>query len=100
MDKVELLKLTVPKLREEAMKIEGVVGVHGMNKYQLQALVAKNLGIVLEEKKQHKMDMSQLKAKVRELRAKKEESRKAGDLKWVEINRKRIKRVKRITRNF
>jgi len=100
MKKDELLKLTVPKLREEALKIEGVVGVHGMNKRQLQELLAEQFGIELEVKKKHQVDVSQVKAKIKEMKAAQEEARKKGDKKWVEIYRKRIKRHKRITRNM
>jgi len=54
----------------------------------------------LEVKKKHQVDVSQVKAKIKEMKAAQEEARKKGDKKWVEIYRKRIKRHKRITRNM
>ena len=48
MDLAELQKLTVVKLREEAMKHDGVTGVNGMNKDQLIEALAPVFGIDLE----------------------------------------------------
>lgn len=48
MNLVELQKLTVVKLREEALKHDGVTGVNGMNKDQLIEALAPVFGIDLE----------------------------------------------------
>jgi Holliday junction resolvasome RuvABC ATP-dependent DNA helicase subunit len=48
MDLRELQKMTVVKLREEAMKHEGLTGVHGMGKTELIAALAPIFGIDLE----------------------------------------------------
>ena len=50
MDAKELLRLNVPKLREEALKIPGAVGVTGMKKEELIQVLAKAHGIVLERR--------------------------------------------------
>ena len=48
MDLSELQRLTVVKLREEALKHEGISGVNGMNKVQLIEALAPVFGIDLE----------------------------------------------------
>lgn len=50
MDAKELLRLNVPKLREEALKVPGAVGVTGMKKDELIHFLAKAHGIVLEQR--------------------------------------------------
>jgi hypothetical protein len=45
MDWKDLEKLTVMKLREEALKYPQIEGVHGKNKEQLMNEIAKVLGI-------------------------------------------------------
>jgi hypothetical protein len=44
----DLQRMTVVKLREEALQHGGIVGVHGMNKDQLIAALAPIFGIDLE----------------------------------------------------
>jgi predicted ATPase len=48
MDLLDLQRLTVVKLREEALRHEGISGVNGMNKEQLIAALAPVYGIDLE----------------------------------------------------
>jgi len=48
MDLLELQRMTVVKLREEALNQGGIVGVHGMNKEQLIEALAPIYGIDLE----------------------------------------------------
>jgi len=96
MDKQTLLKMTVLKLRDEALKIEGLVGVHGMNKQQLLDILFDQFGIP-REVKEHK-DNSTLKKKMTELRGNREEVRKTGDKKKIEALRRRIHALKRLTR--
>ena len=51
MDAKTIEKMTVIKLREEALKIPNIVGVHGMNKAELIVLLKEQHGIPLEKKK-------------------------------------------------
>lgn len=97
MDKKTLVKMTVPKLREEALKIEGVVGVHGMKKPELLDLLFGHFGIPIEKKKVQR-DTTALKKKVKTLRTQREELRAAGELKKVKVLQKRIHNLKRYTR--
>jgi len=48
MDLTDLQRLTVVKLREEALKHQGITGVNGMNKEQLIVALAPIFGIDLE----------------------------------------------------
>jgi hypothetical protein len=97
MDKENLIKLTVPKLREEALKIEGLTGVHGMKKGELLTVLAKHHGIVLEEHRT-KRDYSALKKKIIEFRKAVDDARTAGDLKKVKKLRRRVHALKHETR--
>jgi len=96
MEKDTLIKMTVPKLREEALKIEGLTGVHGMNKSDLLKALFKHFNIP-EDKKMHK-DTTAFKKKLKELRQKKIEIKATGDRKQIEILRRRMHALKRKTR--
>ncbi len=97
MDKETLLKLTVPKLREEALKIENIAGVHGMKKEELLDILFDHFDIPrdVETKKQPTSDV---KKKIAALREEKDKVRQAGDAKKVKVLQKRIHDLKRNTR--
>ena len=80
-------KMTIKELREIALKIPDVQGVHGMNKEELIAIVKKFKGIK-EEKKKDVASIRELKQKIKELKLKREEARKEGNKKMLEILRK------------
>ncbi len=90
----EIEKLPTPKLKEEALKIEGLSGVHGMNKEELVKALKKHYGIK-EEAKAAPASQRDLKVKVRDLKAKRAEASAAGDAKRAGILRRRVKRLKR-----
>ena len=96
MEKDQILKMALPKLREEALKIENIAGVHGMNKGQLVSLLFDVHGIP-EDKKVKAAD-SETKKKIKELREKKLELNHAGDKKQAKILQRKIHRIKRSTR--
>lgn len=98
MEKAEILKLTVPKLREEALKIENIAGVHGMNKVQLIEILFDEHGIAQDAKSKKQFD-PEVKKKMRALQEKKAEANKADDKKQAEIYRKKLHRLKRQTRS-
>lgn len=93
-----LEKMTAKELREIALTIEGVTGVHGMNKEELIKVIKEARGIVEEKKKVTTIDVRAVKAKIKELKAKREEARAAGDRKAVERLRKAISKLKKKTR--
>jgi hypothetical protein len=79
MDAKELLRLNVPKLREEALKVPGAVGVNGMKKEELVKLLAEAHGIVLEQRT-NSTEKVEIKKRLRLLKAKRDEvlARKAA----------------------
>ena len=97
MEKDQILKLPVPKLREEALKIENIAGVHGMNKAQLVEVLFNQFGIAMEQAAKKKAE-PEIKKAIKALRVKKDEADKAKDKKQSEILRRKIHRTKRMTR--
>jgi hypothetical protein len=101
-----LEKLTAKELREMAMGLPGIHGVHAMKKGELIAAlrVAKGLPEPAKERrpfvKKEKVILSkaELKKKAQELRLKREEALRQQDWKTAEILKKRISRTKKMTR--
>jgi hypothetical protein len=101
-------KMTAKELREMAMGLPGIHGVHAMKKAELIAVIRKAKGLPEEEikkpkagKKEKKVySIADLKKKVKELRARKEEALQQQNLKLAEILRKRISRYKKKTRRI
>jgi hypothetical protein len=91
-------RMTAKELREVALGLEGIVGVHAMNKSELLAAVKKAKGIKDEKKRQTSVDVRTIKVKIRELRSQKEALKEAGDKKKMKILRRRINRLKKKTR--
>lgn len=98
MEKQTLLKFTLPKLREHALKeIENIQGVHGMNKMELLNILYDHHGLPPDEKAKKQFDPD-AKKKIKELQAKKVEANKSKDRKQSEIIRKKIHNLRRKTR--
>lgn len=93
-----LEKMTAKELRELALGLEGIVGVHAMNKAELIAAIKEAKGIVDETSKQKSVDVRSLKAKIRELKRKRDEAKQAGNAKLVDAFRRRISNLKKKTR--
>ena len=103
-------KMTVVELREAAKEeIPGIIGVTGMKKDQLLAVVKEARGIKDEtpakKKKKKKtagpkkeMTVKEMKQEVVRLRSEREEIRKDRDKKKLEIIRRRINRLKKMSR--
>lgn len=102
-------KMTVVELREAAKKeIPDIKGVSGMKKDQLLAAVKEARGSKDEKpakKKKKKtagpkkeMTIRQIKQEIVRLRTEKESIRPEGDKKKIEIIRRRINRLKKMTR--
>jgi hypothetical protein len=92
-------KMTAKELREIALKIPEITGVHGMNKAELLATVKKERGIVDEEKKK-KTDVSvrDIKKQIQVLKVQKGEAHEQGDKAKTKTLRRRISRLKKKTR--
>jgi cell division protein FtsX len=103
-----LEKMTAKELREMALGLPGIQGVHAMKKEELITAIRAAKGITEREPKKEKkalvkkekvvLTVAQLKEKVKELRAKREELVQEKNLRMAEIIRKRISRLKKKTR--
>lgn len=91
-------RMTAKELREIALGIEGIVGVHAMNKSELIDAIKKAKGIEDEKKRETSIDVRTLKKKIRELRSQKETMKEAGEKDKVRVLRRRISRLKKKTR--
>ncbi|MBM4325828.1 MAG: transcription termination factor Rho [Deltaproteobacteria bacterium] len=92
-------KWTVKELREEALQIPGVQGVHGMNKEELIRILKEHKGIADTGAKKKSTSVRELKAKVGELKRIKEEERGQGAArKRLDALRRKISRLKKKTR--
>lgn len=97
MDWKDLEKMTVLKLREEALKFPQIQGVHGKNKEQLMDEIATALGIVrphthFTETIVH--TKSDLKAKINELKADRDKLLYTHDHKKLHDLRREIHEIK------
>jgi hypothetical protein len=92
-------KLTAKDLRELALTLEGIVGVHAMNKNELIAAIKEAKGIV-EQKKAGKAaaDVRSLKVKIKELKEKRSVAKEAGNSKLADALRRRISNLKKKSR--
>jgi excinuclease UvrABC helicase subunit UvrB len=103
-----LEKMTAKELREMAMGLPGVHGVHAMKKEELITAIRAAKGISEPEPKKEKrlvskkekvvLTVAELKKKVKELRTKREELFQQRNWKMAELLRKRISRLKKKTR--
>ena len=103
-----LEKMTATELREMALGLPGIQGVHAMKKEELITAIRAAKGITEPEPKKEKrivakkekvvLTVVQLKQKMKEMRVKREELLQQRNLKMAEILRKRINRLKKKTR--
>ncbi|MCD6261702.1 MAG: transcription termination factor Rho [Deltaproteobacteria bacterium] len=94
--------MTAPELREIAKEIPGVTGVHAMKKPELLSIIKKSKGIKDERpvKKTTKAayNIRELKQKLVILKQEKQNALKIRDKSRVNILRRRINRIKKMTR--
>ena len=94
-----LEKMTAPELKEVAGKIPGVTGVTAMKKAELIALIKEHRGITDEElNKVETSKIGELKKKIVDLKAAKAAAQDAKNKKETGILRRRINRLKKMTR--
>lgn len=93
-----LIKMTAKELRELALTLEGIAGVHAMNKNELIDAIKEAKGIVEEKTKKAGVDVRALKLKIKELKDKKTQAMEAGNRKLVDSLRHRISNLKKKTR--
>ena len=88
-------RMTAKELREMALSLEGIVGVHSMNKSELIAAIKEAKGIEDKKVRRTDGDVRSIKQKINELRGQKEAMREAGEKHKVQILRRRISRLKK-----
>jgi len=93
-----LEKMTVKELREIALAIPDLTGVHGMNKQDLLSAVKAHRGIAEEKPKKASRSVRDMKKQIQVLKAKKTAAAEEKDRKQVEILRRQISRLKKKTR--
>ena len=93
-----LEKMTAKELRDVALTIPEITGVHGMNKEEVLAAIRKARGIKKAPVKKGDRSMRQLKEKIKELQGKKSESQEKKEKKAIDQLRRRIGRLKKKTR--
>jgi hypothetical protein len=90
---------TIKELREEALKIPNVQGVHGMNKEELLAALKAEKGIVETGPVKTADSVRLIKTKMKDLRNKRDEERGQGaSNSKLDILRRKISRLKKQTR--
>ena len=93
-----LEKMTAKELRDVALTIPEISGVHGMNKEEVLSAIKKARGIKEDPGKKGDRSMRELKKHISALREKKLEAREKKDKKAVDQLRRRISRLKKKTR--
>lgn len=101
----DLQKMTVVKLREEALQLGGFTGVHGMNKQQLIEALAPRFDIDLKTatktaRAKFDIDKPAIKREIATLKAQRDEALLEHDMATVTQARKRIKQYKRTLRRM
>ena len=101
----DLQKLTVVKLREEALKHSSIAGVYGMGKQELIAAMAPIYGIDLEAetraaRERVAQDKTSLKQRIRAFKADRDTALAGHDAAQLKIARHGIKRNKQALRRL
>ncbi|MFZ5568968.1 MAG: Rho termination factor N-terminal domain-containing protein [Thermodesulfobacteriota bacterium] len=91
-------KMTAKELREAALGLPGIAGVHGMNKDELISAIKKAKGIKEEEGGKKDTSIRDLKQKIKVLKAKRVEALEAKESKQAVNLRRRISRLKKRAR--
>jgi len=99
----DLDRMTVKELRAIAIETTDLAGVHAMKKAELLAGIKEARGIKEEKTPKKKVvkrpvTVKDLKTKIIELKAKREEARNEKDKRMVEIYRRKINRLRKGTR--
>lgn len=101
----DLQKMTVVKLREEALNMGGLTGVHAMKKQDLIEALAPKFGIDLEAvvkatRAKFAGDKSTMKREIRNLKVQRDAALEDHDLVAVAVARQGIKKYKRTLRRM
>jgi hypothetical protein len=100
MDLKTLEKMTVVKLRDEALKVPELSGVRGMSKEELVRALAKAHGIDLSARLRGGSGKSELKKNIRGLKAKIAAAIDSKDRRELKKLRRQVKRLKAEARHL
>jgi hypothetical protein len=93
-----LEKMTAKELREVAIEMPEITGVHGMNKAELINAIKLAKGIEIESGKKTDSNVREIKEKIKEFKAKRETLLESNDNKMAAIYKRRIIKLKKKTR--
>ena len=101
----DLQKMTVVKLREEALNMGSIMGVHSMKKQELIEAMAPKFGIDLQApskavRAKFAGDKSTMKREIQKLKSQRDVALGEHDLEAVAVARKDIKKYKRVLRRM
>jgi hypothetical protein len=105
MEEIDLEKMTATELRDFALKeYPAITGVHAMEKEELIAAIHKARGEAVKETKKKKaaakvpIDKKELKKQIRLLKSEKDKLLRGKDKKALDKVRRKIKKLKRLTK--
>ena len=93
-------KMTVKELKDVALEIPEITGVHGMNKADLLSAIKQAKGIPEEKSRKKSGSIRELKQQVKVLKLKRKEALAAKDSKAATIYRRKISRMKTKMRRY
>lgn len=93
-----LEKSTAKELRELALEIPEIAGVHGMNKTELVTAIKKSRGIEDDSDNKNDNTIRETKKKIKELKEKHKTAVETNDTKMSNVYKKRMLRLKKKTR--
>jgi hypothetical protein len=91
-------KMTVKELRELALTMPEISGVHGKNKDELLGDIKKARGIEDAPSKKKSSTVREIKAKIKDAKAKKQAALEAKDKRMTKIYSRRLSKLKKKTR--
>jgi hypothetical protein len=93
-----LEKMTSKELRDVALQIPEITGVHGMNKPELISAIKKARGIAEDDTKKKSSSIRDIKKQIKALKNDYEAAQQADDEKRAKILRRKISKMKKKTR--
>ncbi|MCL5125649.1 MAG: transcription termination factor Rho [Deltaproteobacteria bacterium] len=92
---------TIKELREEALKVPNVQGIHGMNKHEIIEFLRQEKGLPPSSTKKNSEGVRVFKGKVNQLREKLNQERNEGASRnRLAILRRKVSRMKKKTRHI
>lgn len=94
-----LERWTIKELRDEALKIPNISGVHGMNKEEIVEIIREVKGIPAPETKKKTVNVREIKVKIVDLKKTRDEERDQNATRQrLNLLRRKISKLKKRTR--